>query len=69
MPDPKMRAILAPQGARFVLTHDKAPVVSGTREYNFDCAACTTRLLQNVKEDEWRQVVVRCPACGQHNVG
>ena len=68
MPEIKLAIIPEPrEGSRTVIDSKVSPVFKGEGDVNYMCGACGAILAEKVRRGQVRNIVVRCPKCGQYS--
>ena len=68
MPDIKLQVIPQPdEGTKAVLQSNKAPMIRGSGEYNYQCGNCGASLIEGIDQGQIQNMVILCPRCGRYN--
>lgn len=67
MPEIRLSIIPKPhEGSRTVIESKANPVFKGKGEVNYICGSCGAILAGEVRQGQIKNIVVRCPKCGQY---
>ncbi len=68
MPNITLPIIQKPtEGTRSVLQRKAKPFIKGKGQINYLCGGCGETLLENVEAGQIKNIVIRCPTCGNYN--
>ena len=69
--DRKLKIIPQPQLDTITLLlpkpKDVLPLIKFDADVNLICGSCGAMLIEGILENQIRNIVIRCPSCGQYN--
>ena len=64
----KLSAVPKPrEGSRTLIESRVSPAFRGEGDTDYICGGCGTLIAEKVRHGQIRNIVVRCPKCGQYN--
>lgn len=64
----KLSTVAKPhEGSRTVIESKVSPAFRGKGDVDYICGGCGTLIAEKVRRGQIRNIVVRCPECGQYN--
>jgi len=55
------------EGSRTVIESKVSPTFKGGGDVDYLCGSCGALIAEKVRRGQIRNIVVRCPKCGQYN--
>jgi len=56
-----------PEGTRTVIESNASPAFKGEGDSDYICGNCGAILAEKIRRGQIKNIVVRCPKCGQYN--
>ena len=56
-----------PEGSRTVIECKVSPAFRGEGDTDYICGDCGTLIAEKMRRGQIKNIVVRCPKCGQYN--